>query len=78
MKIEDILIGGVYRTKSGALTRIFRGNEHSHMSGRGCTPQTAVPYNGYKADDLAQPTLDEVQTFLSSEMKYGMAQSWNK
>ncbi len=73
-----IVIGGVYKTKSGDLTRIFRGNPTWFMSGRGSTPRLSVPYNHYRPQDLAEPTVAEIQQFLAEEVQSGMTQTWNK
>jgi hypothetical protein len=74
-----IVIGGIYRIKNGKreLTRIFRYGGAGLYSGRGCTPETAIPSNHFYLNQLEEPTVAEIQEFLAQEIQHNMAQTWN-
>ena len=75
----ELVIGRIYKYKnSGKLYRIFRAGGAGWYSGRGCTKQTATPYNYFKAFDFYDATLEEVNDFLEQEMLNGMAQKTNQ
>lgn len=75
----ELVIGRIYKSKtSGELYRIFKAGGGKWYSGRGCTKQTAVPYNFLHSGDFLDATLDEVNSFLEQEMVNGMAQKTNK
>jgi hypothetical protein len=72
-----ILIGGIYKQKSGELTRII-GDNSQYYKGRGCNRQNATPNNFIKPEELSNPTLLEILNFLHEEMANGMAQRENR
>lgn len=75
----NIIIGGVYRIKNGKgeLTRIFRYGGAGFYSGRGCTPETAIPHNHFYLNQLEEASVSEIQAFLAKEIEHNMAQTWN-
>lgn len=74
-----MIIGRIYVTKrDGRTYRIFKAGGAGNYSGRGCTKETAIPYNYLKDGDVHEATLEQVNSFLENEMKNGMAQTINK
>ena len=74
----SLVIGRIYIMKTTEHAyRIFRAGGSGWYSGRGSTPQTAVPYNYLKRDYVRDATLQEVNEFLEEEMLSGMAQKTN-
>ena len=75
---KEVKVGLVYRIKgTDRFTRIFRSGGAGHYSGRGCFQEDAIPYNAYRAEELEEATLKEVNDFLELEMESGMAQRQN-
>jgi hypothetical protein len=79
MSLKELIIGRIYVSKiDGFVFRIFKLGGGGNYSGRGCTKETATPYNYLKPEDMREATLKQVNTFLEEEMKNGMAQTINR
>lgn len=73
----SLIIGRIYAWKSNdELVRIFSGGGR-YYSGRGCTLRTAVPYNHIRPEDVYEPNIKQINSFLEQEMENGMTQTTN-
>lgn len=76
---NELTIGRIYGRKGTVnLFRVFAGGGAGFYSVRGCTKQTAIPHNHYRAEDMYEPTIEQINWFLEQEMANGMCQTWNR
>ena len=73
-----LVIGRIYKLKTGRCIRIFKSGGAGFFSGRGSNKSTAVPMNHIKEEDVVVPFIEEINAFLEEEMASGMAQTTNK